>query len=145
MVVLHLDTGHVLAAATATELVPTAAALTGGEHVAVRVPGGYFVNVTTELLTELQATVDNDVLSRPTSFQVVKAVPPVSQVGPPTALPANPVGDAGAGALCLWQIGHQLEVVRDKLDGDGNLVANTPPGGTVRLVAITGKPLYYET
>jgi hypothetical protein len=146
MVVLHLSTGHVLAAATATEMVPTAAALTGGKHVAVRVlPSNVSVNVTTELLTELQATLDNDVLSRPTSFQVVKAVPPLSQVGAPAVLPPNPVGDPGAEVVSLWQIGHQLEVVREKLDKDGKLVPNTPQGGTLRLVAIAGKPLYYKT
>jgi hypothetical protein len=143
MVVLHLSTGHVLAAATATELVPTLEALTGGTYVAVRVPGGWFVNVTAEMLTELQASVDDDVLSHPTHFQVVKAVPPLSQVGAPTALAAGKIGDPGAEAVSLWQIGHELEVVRDKLDSTGALPTNTPPGATHRLVAVAGHPLRY--
>ncbi|MGO4362954.1 hypothetical protein [Terrabacter sp. RAF57] len=148
MVVLHLSTGHVLAAATASETMPTAAALTGGSFVAVRVdPGDLFVHVTTELLTELPVTVDNDVLSAPTSFRVVKAVPPLANVGPPTELPdpATQVGDPGVEVLSLWQIGHQLEVVRDKLDGNGKLTSLTPQGGTLRLIAIPGKPLHYAT
>lgn len=143
MVVLHLSTGHVLAAATAAELVPTAQALTGGTYLAVRTPVGRFVNVTTELLIELQTSVDDDVLSRPTSFQVVKAVPPLSHVGAPAALAGGKLGDPGAEAVSLWQVGHELEVVRDKLDATGTLPTNTPPGATHRLVAVAGQPLRY--
>jgi hypothetical protein len=143
MVVLHLSTGHVLASATATELVPTADALTGGTYIAVRISGDRFVNVTTEMLTALQASVDDDVLSRPTHFQVVKAVPPLSQVGAPTQLAAGKIGDPGAEAVSLWQVGHVLEVVRDKLDSTGALPTNTPPGATHRLVAVAGQPLRY--
>ena len=144
MVVLHLSTGHVLASATAAELVPTVDALTGGTYVTVRTPVGRFVNVTAEMLTALEASVDDDVLSRPTHFQVVKAVPPLSQVGEPTTLPATgKIGDPGAEALSLWQIGHVLEVVRDKLDSTGALPTNTPPGATHRLVAVAGQPLRY--
>lgn len=146
MVVLHLSTGHVLAAAAVPELVPTAAALTGGTHLAVRVlTTGAVVRVTTDLLTELSVTRDDDVLSRPTSFRVVKAVPPLSEMGPPTALPANPVGSPGAEVLSLWQVGSHLEVVRDTLDPAGNLTPTTPPGGVLRLVAVPGKPLHYAT
>jgi hypothetical protein len=143
MVVLHLSTGHVLASATATGLVPTVDALTGGTYVAVRISGGRFVNVTTEMLTALQASIDDDVLSRPTHFQVVKAVPPLSQVGAPTSLAAGKIGDPGAEAVSLWQVGHELEVVRDKLDSTGALPTNTPPGATHRLVAVAGQPLRY--
>ncbi len=143
MVVLHLSTGHVLAAATANELVPTAQALTGGRWLAVRIPKGRFVNVPTEMLTELQVGIDNDVLSRPTSFQVGKAVPPLSHGGAPTALTGQKIGDAGADVVSLWQVGRELEVVRDKLDADGKVSTNTPPGGTYRLVAVTGQPLRF--
>jgi hypothetical protein len=84
------------------------------------------------------------VLSRPTSFQVGKAVPPLSQGGAPVALASVKIGDPGAEAVSLWQAGRELEVVRDKLDANGKLILNQPPGATHRLVAVAGQRLRYS-
>lgn len=150
MVVLHLSSGHVLAAVAAGGRNPTVADLTGGTSLPVRLPDGATVAVTSDLLTATAVPSDTDVLTRPTSFRVADGVPPVTVAGPAKNLrdSANnivKVADEGTECVSLWQAGDQLEVVRETLDSFGKPKAAPPPGGTRRLVACKGSPLFYET
>jgi hypothetical protein len=150
MVVLHLSTGHVLAAVAAGRASPTVADLTGGTALLVRLPDGTRVAVTGDLLTATAVARDADVLTRPTSFRVDDGVPPITTVGSPENLRDNAnnikrVGDQGAECVSLWQAGDQLEVVKETLGSSGKPAAAAPPGGTRRLVACKGSHLFYET
>lgn len=143
MAVFHLSTGHVVAAMTAVGRLPTVADATGGTHIVIRIPAGPVVRVPAELLTALPVPPDEDVLTRPTHFRLVDAVPTLSLVGPPVLL-KDVKPKAGIEAVSIWDGGPQVEVVRDPLDADGKTVGQTPPGATHRLVAVKGEPLMYE-
>jgi hypothetical protein len=144
MVVLHLDTGHVLAAAVVEGATATPAALTGGSHLVVRVPLAKATTVPTELLTLLTTDVDRDVLVAPTRYRVVDAVPRVTYVGEPAAAPTTTVvGSPGQEFLAVWQVGSAHEVVRSQLTPDGKFALTAPPGGTHGLVALKGRALNY--
>ena len=143
MTVLHLSTGHVVSAVAAGKLVPTVDALTGGKGIAVRA-GGQIVLVTKDLLKATPATLDTDVLTRPTAYRVSDGVPAVSFAGRMKALPAGSLGPAGTKCLSLWQAGDELEAVEETLDTSGTPKAPTPPGATHRLVVCVGQPLLYD-
>jgi hypothetical protein len=148
MVVLHVSTGHVLAAVAAGARTPTVEDLTGDAFLAVRLQDGSIVRVTADLLTATTVARDNDVLTRPTSFRVDDGVPPISQVGRPKSLAsAGSLGAAGDECVSLWQAGDQLEVVREPLDANGapSPATAAPPGATHRLILCKGNPLVYET
>jgi hypothetical protein len=146
MVVLHLDTGHVLAAAAVEGATPTVDGLTGGSHLSVRVPLSRVVTVPLELLTLLSTDVDLDVLAMPTLYRVVDAVPRLSFVGAPaTAASGDVIGTAGQQCLSVWQVGSAVEVVREQLPANGKSVLPKPPGATHRIVACPGQPLRYSS
>jgi hypothetical protein len=144
MAVLHLPTGHVVGAMTAGGQVPTVAQSTGGEHVAVRIPGGQTVRVPAELLTATAVPADPDVLIRPTHYAVTKTVPPVAWAGAPKAK-ADVASKAGREVLSIWDGGTQPEIARETLSTTGVAPAGAPPGATHRLLAVAGEPLMYET
>jgi hypothetical protein len=148
MTVLHLETGHVLASVSAGTRQPTVEELTGGSHLAVRLPNSQEqVLVTSDLLTAATVALDDDVLGRPLDYRVVDAVPPLAFGGPPTNLTPTTVkinAPEGTPCLSLWQVGDQLETSRDKLDANQRPGGVTPSGATHRLVAVEGVPLAYE-
>jgi len=141
MAVLHLSTGHVVAAMTIGRRVPTVADVTGGEHIVVRIPGGRVVRVPAELLTGLAAPVREDVLARPTDFLVTNATP--NWRGKLTAwvnLPSKP----GSEALSIWDGGAEPVFAWQSLDNTGKLPPGHPAGTTHRLVAVAGERLMYK-
>jgi hypothetical protein len=144
MAVLHLPTGHVVGAMTAGGQVPTVAQATGGEHLAVRIPGGQIVRVPAELLTATAVPADVDVLIRPTHYAATKAVPPVAWAGAPKAKAAV-ASKAGREVLSIWDGGTQPEIARETLSTTGTAPLGAPPGATHRLLAVAGEPLMYET
>ena len=68
MVLLHLDTGHVLAAACVDGAPATVDSLTGGTHVAVRIAPDKVVTVPGMMLTVTSTERDHHVLAAPTSY-----------------------------------------------------------------------------
>ena len=145
MSVLHLSTGHVLAAFSAGPAQPTAQDVTGGAYLAVRFPAtNDLLTVTPDLLTMVSVPLDEDVLDRPQHFRVVDGVPPLSYVGTPAALPAGLGAPPATPCLSLWQVGDELEVVTEVLDSSGNLGADKPPGAQYRIVACKDRVLYFD-
>ena len=70
MTVLHLEGGNVLGAATTGSRKVTVADLTGGKHLAVRLPDSTtIVKVPADLLTAAEVPRDDDVLSRPLEYR----------------------------------------------------------------------------
>lgn len=148
MTVLHLETGHVLAAVSSGSVGLTVDDLTGGTYLAVRMPGtGDRVNVTTELLTAATYALDDDVLNRPLEFQVDPDLPTLVFAGPPIDLTAAAPGKIsapnGTPALLLWQVGNQLEVGRSVLKS-GKPDAVEPLLTEAQIVACKGEPLAYK-
>jgi hypothetical protein len=148
MTVLHLETGQVLAVAAVGIRELTVDELTGGRHLAVRLPGSdQVVEVGPELLTATSAARDDDVLDRPLDFRVGAGTPPITYGGTPIDLGTGTgtinVPD-GTAVISLWQAGDELEVARGQIVSqvpDGS----APPGATHRLVAVQDQPLAYET
>jgi hypothetical protein len=148
MTVLHLESGHVLAAAASGSRTVTVADLTGGTYLAVRLPGsrGAAVNVPAELLTAATVPLDDDVLSRPLEYLVGTGVPALTFGGRPINLgPTSAKIDApdGTAVTSLWRVGDELEVAHSTLDG-GRPEGGRPTGASHRLVACRGEPLAYE-
>jgi hypothetical protein len=148
MVVLHLDTGHILAAASVDGAPATVDALTGASHLVVRASTADPVSVPAAQLSATKTDADLDVLVAPMSYRVVDAVPRVSFVGPPASVPETNNVPIATGTplqelLAVWQVGRSVEVVRSKLDVNGKLPLVAPPGATRALVALEGQPLGY--
>lgn len=144
MTVLHLETGHVLAAVSSGSRAVTVADLTGGTHLRVRLPGlAAQVNVTAELLTAKPVPLDDDVLNRPLEYSVGDGVPALTFSGVPINL-ATAVIDApdSTAVTSLWQVGDELEVSRSVLKA-GKPEGAAPVRASQRLVACRGEPLAY--
>jgi hypothetical protein len=148
MTVLHLETGHVLAAASSGSRALTVEDLTGGKYLAVRMPkSGDQVNVTADLLTATTYALDDDVLSRPLEYRVDASLPTLTFGGTPIDLAAPAEKgkiDApdGTAALSLWQVGDHLEVGRSVLD-DG-CPDDGPIGTEAEIVVCAGEPLAFK-
>jgi hypothetical protein len=145
MTVLHLETGHVLAAASSGSRALTVEDLTGGKYLAVRMPKtGDQVNVTADLLTAATYALDDDVLGRPLQYRVDVTLPTLVFGGTPIDLTVGVIGAPdGTAALSLWQVGDHLEV------GRGVLVSGTPdleePILTeASIVLCEGEPLAFK-
>jgi hypothetical protein len=147
MTVLHLESGHILAAVSSGSRAVTVDDLTGGTYLAVRFPGSGTdqVNVTANLLTATSVPLDDDVLSRPLEYRVADGVPPLTFGGTPIHLDGT--GKLAApddtAVTSLWQVGDGIEVARGQLKG-GVPEPGHPPGATKRLVACKDEPLAYE-
>jgi hypothetical protein len=149
MTVLHLESGHILAAVSSGSrtVTVTVTDLTGGKHLAVRLPGSGSaqINVTAELLTAKSVPLDDDVLSRPLEFQVSQGSPAVTFTGKPIAwTTGTKIGSAGQAVVSLWQAGDQLEVARGVLDANGHTTGTVPPGATHGLLVVADEPLAYK-
>lgn len=145
MAVLHLDTGHVVAAAAADGAPETVESLTGGTHVAVLIAPGKVVEVPGSMLTATSIERDHDVLAAPTSYLVVAAPPRLSFVGGPTTMPGPPVvGTPGREAVVIWQVGPRAEVTRVPPAADGSVSVTKPTMASHGLVAVPGLPIYAQ-
>lgn len=142
MTVLHLDTGHVLAAGAFPGATPTVETLTGGSHLALRVPASSILAVPSPLLTLLQVPWDGHVIAAPVHFRVVETEPRLSWVAAPSQS-GGVMGTPWQACLTFWDAGGHVEVVRDQLDGTGALTSTGPPLSALRLVAVAGRPLRY--
>jgi hypothetical protein len=147
--VLHLTTGHVLAAISSVGPEPKLEDVTGTGHVRVRMPAREgFVNVPVALLTATRVAVNPDnaaVLDRPQHYDLLTGTPPpLGLRGPPKLdAPIKDVKYAGAKAIVVWQVGDVAVVEEDvKLSESGELDAKAPNGTTLALVAIDGGPLH---
>jgi hypothetical protein len=137
---LHLETGHVLAAVTAVGLKPDLDALTGG-HVRVRVPGtDEYVDVPSEHLTATRAPVTGAVLDRAQSY-VLATNGTLSFEGEPK-VGAAVTGTTGAQVVMAWQVGSDALVTKGALGTGNTLPGGDPAGAKARVVAIAGEPLY---
>lgn len=149
MTVLHLETGHLLAAASSGSRALTVDDLTGGTYLAVRLPGSTDqVNVSANLLTAAVYELDDEVLSHPLEHRVDPSLPTLTFGGVPIDL--NATGGAGkitapdgTAVLSLWQVAGQLEVGRSVLLG-GKPDAPDPAGTTAQIVVCAGEPLAYK-
>jgi hypothetical protein len=140
MTVLSVETGHVLSVVVAGALAPTVDDLTGGSHLAVRVPVGEPVRVTPALLTAERVPRRDDVLADPRAYQMVDGEP--AWLGPPTIDAATTnLGAEGTACLVLWQVGDTLVEVRTVLNGAGRPVVGEPPGAGAGLILLRGVPL----
>ena len=123
MTVLHLETGHVVAAATCGKRDLTVDDLTAGKFLAVRMPKtNDQVNITPDLLTAASYARDDDVLERPLEYRVDPDLPTLLYSGPPIDLAAAAAPNRidapdGTAVLSLWQAEDNLEVGRTVLDG----------------------------
>jgi hypothetical protein len=145
MSVLHLDTGHVVAAAAVDGAPVTVDSLTGGTHIAVRIATDKVVTVPAVMLTVTSTDRDHDVLAAPTSYRVVDAAPRVSFVGGPTALPATVTGTPAQEVVAVWQVGPGVEVTRVQPAADGSVTVVKPAMASHGIVAVPGQPLYTKT
>lgn len=150
--VLHLSTGHVLAAVSSGSLEPTVEQLTANEHLAVR----YFgpdarVEVPASLLTAVRVTADDDLLDRPHSYLATGGTPPVVLgLEPVEVRPAGttmPTGPAGAPCVIVWQMPDDTDVSNTPLDASGDPLpaSAAPAGATHRLLAWETGPVVIET
>jgi hypothetical protein len=139
--VLHLSTGHVLAAVTSVGLEPTLEQVTGEDSVRVRIPDDPgFVNVPTSALTATRLAVTADVLDRAQHYIVssgtlILGADPVIGAALGTAPPAD------TEAVAVWQDGSDSVVAEGPVIGNTGLPGEPPPGATHQLLAAEGFPL----
>jgi hypothetical protein len=141
--VMHLETGHVLAAVSSGGLEPTLEELTAGDHLRVRFPGKPgFVNVPLAALTAARVAVTADVLDRP-QFYVLGTGKPSLTFGPGPVFNVDLEEQAkNKQAIVVWQAGSNA-IVASGLIGPGREPPSPrPPGATHELVAYAGGPLH---
>jgi hypothetical protein len=142
--VLHLETGHVLAAVSSSGgLEPTLEELTAGDHLRVRFAGTPgFVNVPSSALTAIKVTVTEDVLDHPQHYVVGTGNPPLT-FGPEPVLNGD-VSSAAVGkqAIVVWQAGSDSIVASGPIGPGPEPPGPLPPGGTHRLLAYADGPLH---
>jgi hypothetical protein len=145
MTVLHLETGHVVAAVTSGKLTPTVDDLTGGKYLAVRVPkSNDQVNITADLLTAASYARDDDVLERPLEYRLDPNLPTLLFGGVPIDLTVGPiVAPAGTPVLSLFQVEDHLDVSRSVLGNNGKPDGAVPILADAQLHLCAGEPLAY--
>jgi len=142
--VIHLKTGHVLAAVTAAGLAPTLDDLTGGKAVRVRLPGtdGY-VDVPASILAAARISLKTeDVLDHPHDYVVSPGGQALERAG------ENAQDDAeGMPAVFVWRVEANgvsesiFDLDPKPLKKDGELPRAQPPGARQLLLAYAGGPL----
>ena len=148
--VVHLATGHVLAAVTAVGEEPSLDDVTGGRHLRVRFPGATgFVNVPVSLLTATRVALTADVLDRPQRYRLTPATPPLPPtltLGPPPTVNGVPSPlPQGAQAVVVWQDGEDLLPAVGPIGASDALPGSPPPGATHQLLAYVGGGLSLHT
>jgi hypothetical protein len=162
--VLHLATGHVLAAATAVGLQPKIEDLTTDGFLRVRVPATSsrlqpgFVDVPVARLKSTRARVTAEMLDRPQQYLVgtegqlqFVGAPELDQLTPgeePSKKKGFPKLE-GAAAVVVWQgVDNDGNPVTNSFEGPGK--ADGKPPGTMsldtdfQLLAYTGSPLFLD-
>jgi hypothetical protein len=135
--VLHLSTGHVLAAITSVGLEPTLEQVTGEDSVRVRFPNDPgFVNVPMSALTATRLAVTADVLDRAQNYAVSSGTLVLGD-RPEVGSPTSPIA-ADTDAVVVWQDGEESVVVTGKTDSSGGPPGEPPPGATHQLLAAKG-------
>jgi hypothetical protein len=142
--IVHLQTGHVLAAVTSGSLEPTLADLTADEHLRVTLPGtAEFVDVPIALLAATRLAVGPDVLDRAQNYVVdVKSPTPITPSADPLLNAAEPLAPEETEAIVVWQDDDGPVAASGPLGIGNALYATAPPGAKTRLLAITGRPLH---
>lgn len=145
MTVLHLEGGHVVGVVTAGARTVTLEDLTGGKHLAVRLPDSTsIVKVPAPLLTAAVVPRDDDVLSRPWDFRLGSGTPALTYAGAPIAVASNLTAAVGSKVVSIWQTADDVEVVEGVVDANLDPTGNQPPGATHRLVVCVTGPLFFE-
>jgi hypothetical protein len=141
--IIHLKTGHVLAAVTVAGAEPGLDDLTAGRAVRVRQPGtdGY-VDVPASILVASRIALRNeDVLDHPHAYVLGSS----GQLEQANRTPRD--RSEGRLAVVVWRVEADgvSESVFDPEPGplgdDGALWRSTPPGATQELLAYVGGPL----
>jgi hypothetical protein len=141
--VMHLETGHVLAAVSSGGLEPTLEELTAGDHLRVRFPGKPgFVNVPLAALTAARVAVGADVLDRSQYYVLGGGKPPLT-FGPGPVFNA-PLEDKAKNkqAIVVWQAGSDVIVASGQIGPGLEPLAARPPEATHELLAYAGGPLH---
>jgi hypothetical protein len=137
---LHLETGHVLAAVTSLDVKPTVADLTG-TALRVRLPGtSGFVDVPVALLTATTVAVTDEVLDRPLSFQLSPGNP-LRELGEPLVNDPGPAFPIGKAAVVVWQVGNEALTATGTIGtgtGIDALPGDRPSSANSLLVAVSG-------
>jgi hypothetical protein len=141
--VMHLETGHVLAAVSSGGLEPTLEELTAGDHLRVRFPGKPgFVNVPLAALTAARVGVSADVLDRSQYYVLGGGKPPLTFGGAPILNAGLEDRAKNKQAIVVWQAGSDV-IVASGLIGPGfGRPATRPPEATHELLAYAGGPLH---
>jgi len=145
--VIHLETGHVLAAVSSGGLKPKLEDLTAKEPLRVRFPGTTdFVDVPIAQLKATRVSVTDDVLDRPQHYMLGDGL---GDGNPPLTLGKAPVvkgsivpGAEGKKAVVVWQDEPEPVAASGSLGAGGLLPGIPPPGATHQLLAYEGGPLY---
>jgi hypothetical protein len=139
---IHLETGHVLAAVTAVGAKPSVGDLIG-DFLPVRIPGtDSVVNVPAARLTAASVAVIADVLDRPQSYQLSAGnplrhlnVPAITTVGLSKT-------DQGERAVAVWQVGDESFSASGTVDVNGRLPGeDLSKDAPCQLVAVDGQAL----
>jgi hypothetical protein len=141
--IIHLATGHVLAAVSSGGLEPTLEELTAADHVRVRFPGGPgFVNVPSSALTAIRVGASADVLDRSQHYIVGTGNPPLT-LGEAPVFNVTVLSDVkDKHAVVVWQAGGDSIVASGPLGANGEPPGTRPPGATHWLLAFEGAPLH---
>jgi hypothetical protein len=141
--VVHLATGHVLAAVSSGDLEPTLEELTAGDHLPVRFPGTPgFVNVPLSALTAARVAVTADALDRPQYHVVGSGSPPLTFGGAPVVNAELEDKAKNKQAIVVWQAGSDVIVASGSIGPGLEPIAARPPEATHELVAYAGGPLH---
>jgi hypothetical protein len=144
--VLHLETGHVLAAVSSSGgLEPTLEDLTAGDHLRVRLPGTPgFVNVPSSALTAIEVAVTEDVLDHPQQYVVGTGNPPLTFGKAPVVNGPMEPDAKEKQAIVVWQAGSESIVASGPMTPTNDPPAPPPPGATHQLLVYAGGPLHLD-
>jgi hypothetical protein len=141
--VMHLPTGHVLAAVSSGDLEPTLEELTAGDHLRVRFPGKPgFINVPLAALTAARVGVTADVLDRPQFYVLGTGKPSLTFGAAPLFNTKLEDQAKNKQAIVVWQAGSDAIVASGLIGPGRELPSSPPPGATHELVAYAGGPLH---
>jgi hypothetical protein len=141
--VIHLASGHVLAAFFTGGREPTLEDLTAANHLRVRIPGTPgFVNVPISALTAARIPATADVLDRPQHYRLGTGDPALILAKPPIFQGKVADDAVGKPAIVVWQTSDEPIVASGPVGADGVPPGTRPPGATHALLVYEGGPLH---